>query len=38
MVMSGKWGKNVTGALGATRTIPGSRGKETVDILPKTAL
>lgn len=38
MVMSGKWGKNVTGALGAAQTIPGSRGKETVDILPKTVL
>jgi hypothetical protein len=35
MVFSGKWGKNITAELGAPRTIPGSRGRETVDILPK---
>jgi cell wall-associated NlpC family hydrolase len=38
MVMSNKWGKNITGELGATRTIPGSRGKDTVDILPQNVL
>lgn len=38
MVMSGKWGKNVTAALGETTSIPGSRGKETVDILSKKVL
>jgi hypothetical protein len=38
MVFSGKWGKNVTGDLGAAKTIPGSRGKDTVDILPKSTL
>jgi cell wall-associated NlpC family hydrolase len=38
MVMSGKWGKNITAELGATTTIPGSRGKDTVDILPKKVL
>jgi hypothetical protein len=38
MVFSGKWGKNVTAEIGATKTIPGSRGKDQVDILPKSAL
>ncbi len=38
MVMSGKWGKNITAELGATKTIPGSRGKDTVEILPKNVL
>jgi cell wall-associated NlpC family hydrolase len=38
MVMSGKWGKNITAELGAVKTIPGSRGKDTVDILPKNVL
>jgi cell wall-associated NlpC family hydrolase len=38
MVMSGKWGKNITAELGATETIPGSRGKNTMDILPKKVL
>ncbi len=38
MVFSGKWGKNVTAELGAAKTIPGSRGKDTVDILPKSTL
>jgi cell wall-associated NlpC family hydrolase len=38
MVFSGKWGKNITAELGATKTIPGSRGKDTVDILPKNIL
>jgi hypothetical protein len=35
MVFSGKWGRNITGDLGTTRQIPGSRGRETADILPK---
>ncbi|HYA89070.1 MAG TPA: NlpC/P60 family protein [Nitrospirota bacterium] len=38
MVTSGKWGKNITAELGATKTIPGSRGKDTVDILPRNVL
>jgi hypothetical protein len=38
MVMSGKWGKNITAKLGATRQIVGSRGKDTVEILPKHVL
>jgi len=38
MVFSGKWGKNITAELGAPRTIPGSRGKDTVDVLPKSVL
>jgi cell wall-associated NlpC family hydrolase len=38
MVFSGKWGKNITAELGTTRTIPGSRGRDTVDILPKSVL
>jgi cell wall-associated NlpC family hydrolase len=38
MVMSGKWGKNITPELGETERIAGTRGKETVDILPKNAL
>jgi cell wall-associated NlpC family hydrolase len=38
MVTSSKWGKNITADLGTTRQIAGSRGKETVDILPKTVL
>jgi hypothetical protein len=38
MVTSGKWGKNITAELGAAKTIPGSRGKDAVDILPKDAL
>jgi cell wall-associated NlpC family hydrolase len=38
MVFSGKWGNNVTTDLGATKTIPGSRGKDQVDILPKSTL
>jgi hypothetical protein len=38
MVMSRKWGKNITAELGAVKTIPGSRGKDTVDILPKNVL
>ncbi|HEX9860279.1 MAG TPA: NlpC/P60 family protein, partial [Nitrospirota bacterium] len=31
MVYSGKWGRNMTAELGTAQTIPGSRGKETVD-------
>jgi cell wall-associated NlpC family hydrolase len=38
MVMSGKWGRNITADLGATKQIPGSRGRDTVDILPKNIL
>lgn len=38
MVMSGKWGRNITAELGELATIPGSRGRESVDILPKNAL
>jgi hypothetical protein len=38
MVMSGKWGRNITADLGTVTTIPGSRGKDTVDILPKNRL
>jgi hypothetical protein len=38
MVFSNKWGKNVTADLGATKTIPGSRGRDQVDILPKSTL
>jgi cell wall-associated NlpC family hydrolase len=38
MVMSGKWGKNITADLGAIKNITGSRGRESVDILPKTVL
>jgi cell wall-associated NlpC family hydrolase len=38
MVFSGKWGRNVTTELGAGRTIPGSRGREEVEILPKPVL
>lgn len=38
MVMSGKWGKNITAELGAVKSIPGSRGKDTVDILQKNIL
>ncbi len=38
MVFSTKWGRNVTAELGPVRTIPGSRGRDTVDILPKESL
>ena len=38
MVMSGKWGKNVTADLGAVTPIPGSRGRAFVDILSKNVL
>lgn len=38
MVFGGKWGKNVTAELGAVKTIPGSRGKDQIDILPKSTL
>ncbi len=38
MVFGGKWGRNITSDLGTTVQIPGSRGKDVVDILPKTAL
>ena len=35
MVFSGKWGRNMTSELGTTRTISGTRGRETVEVLPK---
>jgi hypothetical protein len=38
MVMSGKWGRNITTDLGTVTTIPGSRGKDIVSILPKNSL
>jgi hypothetical protein len=38
MVFSGKWGRNITDELGTTTTIKGSRGRDEVVILPKTAL
>jgi len=38
MVFSDKWGRNITTDLGAVQQIAGSRGKETVDILPKNTL
>jgi hypothetical protein len=38
MVMSTKWGRNITADLGATRQIAGSRGRDVVDILPKNVL
>jgi len=33
-----KWGKNITAELGTTSQIAGSRGKDTVNILPKNVL
>jgi hypothetical protein len=38
MVYSGKWGRNITGDMGATTTIKGSRGRDEVIILPKQTL
>jgi hypothetical protein len=38
MVMSGKWGRNITADLGTITTIPGSRGRDDVAILPKNSL
>jgi cell wall-associated NlpC family hydrolase len=38
MVFSNKWGKNITAMLGTVETIPGSRGRDIVDILPKKVL
>jgi cell wall-associated NlpC family hydrolase len=38
MVFSGKWGRNITGDLGATKAITGSRGRDEVVILPKQTL
>ncbi len=38
MVFSGKWGDNITAALGRTEQIPGSRGRDTVEILPRRTL
>src|SRR5208283_50799 len=38
MAFTGKWGKNITAELGTIETISGSRGRETVDILPKKVL
>lgn len=38
MVFSGKWGRNITDELGSTVTIPGSRGRSQVIMLPKASL
>ena len=38
MVLSNKWGKNITAELGAAVKIPGSRGRDEVEILPKKVL
>jgi len=38
MVVSGKWGRDITAALGPTQTITGSRGRDQIDILPKNVL
>lgn len=38
MVFSGKFGKDITSALGSTQEIKGSRGIERVNILPKTEI
>jgi hypothetical protein len=38
MVMSNKWGRNITGDLGVTTKIAGSRGRDNVDILSKNIL
>jgi hypothetical protein len=38
MVMSTKWGKNITADLGSTKQVAGSRGKDSVDILSKSVL
>jgi hypothetical protein len=38
MVFSGKWGRDITGDMGATKTIKGSRGRDEVMILPKQTL
>lgn len=38
MVFSGKWGKNITDDLGTTTTIPGSRGRGQVIVIPKASL
>jgi hypothetical protein len=38
MIESGKWGDEITDTLGRTARIRGSRGRETVDILPTDGL
>jgi len=38
MALGNKWGRNISADLGATKAIPGSRGKETVDVLLKNVL
>jgi len=38
MVFSTRWGKNLTAELGTTKRIIGSRGRDSVDILPKHVL
>ena len=38
MVYSGKWGRNITEELGRTMKIPGTRGKDSVNIIPKNVL
>jgi hypothetical protein len=37
-VFNGKWGRNITDELGTATIIRGSRGRDEVIILPKTAL
>lgn len=34
MITSGKWGSDVTAAVGGTKVIPGARGRDTITILP----
>ncbi|MGA2192959.1 MAG: hypothetical protein ABSG42_06245 [Nitrospirota bacterium] len=38
MIASGKWGKDITGEVGAAREVPGSRGSGPVSYLPKEEL
>lgn len=38
MVFSGKWGRNVTLRIGRTASMPGSRGRATVEYLPRDVL
>ncbi len=38
MVYSGKWGRNITEELGRTTAVAGSRGRDTITMLPKESL
>jgi hypothetical protein len=38
MLTSGKWGREITGTLGETVEIEGSRGKKTVEVLPSSLI